>query len=268
VTAARPQASLHHERGPSAPDPGQPVAVIAHWSPDERLTRSVETLVAELDAAGYFCALVSTSASPRALVGRDCDLWRRVAVVRRPNIGYDFGSWASYLNARPEVRRAPLVLLVNDSLVGPFASLSPILESFAACPTDIWGLTSTTQDWPHLQSHFVGYKDGILEDPALRRFWERVRVQPSKRRLILNYEIGLSQLAYQEGFLLAAHFPWHWVTALGQNPTSLAWRRLIALGFPFVKRELVRTPPPEVVDAVDIPAVVRRTWGEDVHAWL
>jgi len=159
-------------------------------------------------------------------------------------------------------------MLANDSLLGPFETIRPFLDAFDSCPTDIWGVTGTTQDAAHLQSHMIGYREGVLGEPALRRFWDGVRVEPTKRDLILRYEIGLSRLAYAEGYVLAAHFPWNWSTSLGQNPTSAGWRRLILLGFPFVKRELVLRPPPEVPDAADVPHVVSQQWGENVLEWI
>lgn len=258
---------LRHEQGPAFEPAGPRIAVVVHWSDRPELSRSVQELLAQFTAADYRVVLVSAAECAEPLVfsrgGLDA-----VTVFRRPNIGYDFGSWASLLHAYPEVLQAPRVILANDSLVGPFDSLAPILQGFEECPTDIWGITGTTQDAAHLQSHMVGYKDGVLAEPVLRRFWNDVRVERSKRELIWRYEIGLSQLAYAEGYLLAAHFPWNWVTSLGGNPTSAGWRRLILRGFPFVKRELVLRPPPEVPDARDIPDVVMSTWGENVYDWV
>ena len=259
---------VRQEQGPAWPARPQAVAVVAHWSHDRHVSRSVEVLLQELMAAGYTCALVSTSAAPTRLTFREASLSRSVSVFRRPNIGYDFGSWASFLHTHPQIRTADRVLLANDSLLGPFGSLAPILQGFEDCPADIWGLTSTTQDWPHLQSHFVGYKDAALDTPAMRAFWRDVRIERSKRALILRYEIGLTRFAQKGRLLLAAHFPWYWVTAYGQNPTSAGWRRLLGYGFPFVKRELVLRPPPEVVDAGDVAAVVHNRWQENVHDWV
>lgn len=259
---------LHHEQGPSFDADTDRVAVVVHWSDVPPVSRSAQTLLKEFLIAGYRTVLVSTATCAQSLEFSDSELGAQVSVFRRPNTGYDFGSWAAFLHAFPAVRRAPRVLLANDSLVGPFESIQVILADFDRCPTDIWGITGTTQDTAHLQSHFVGYKDGVLAEPALRRFWDGVRVERSKRDLILRYEIGLSRLAFAEGYLLAAHFPWNWVTSLGQNPTSAGWRRLILQGFPFVKRELVLRPPPEVPDAADVPAVVRERWGQNVLEWV
>ena len=259
---------LVHESGPSVEASAQRVAVVAHWSDRPCLSRSVQTLLHEFVAAGFNCALVSSAPVAGPLQFDLPGLADQVTVLRRPNVGYDFGSWTSFLHAFPAVRSAPRVLLANDSLVGPFESPAGILADFDTCPTDVWGLIGTTQDAPHLQSHFVGYRDGVLSTPVLSRFWDDVRVEPRKRELIVRYEIGLSQLAMREGYVTVAHFPWQWTTTRGQNPTSLGWRRLIDRGFPFVKRELVLRPPPEVPDAADIERVVRQRWGQNVYEWV
>lgn len=266
VTRVSP--GLVRESGPPPDASADRMAVVAHWSDRPKLSRSVQTLLSELTEARFSCVLVSTSTADGRLLFSDPDLADSTTVLRRPNVGYDFGSWSTFLHAFPQVRHASRVLLVNDSLVGPFDSLGDILDSFDRCPTDIWGLVGTTQDAPHLQSHFVGYRNGVLASPVLTRFWEDVRVERTKRNLIRRYEIGLSKLAVEEGFVTVAHFPWHWFTARGQNPTSLGWRRLIDAGFPFVKRELVLRPPPEVLDATDIAAVVQHRWGQNVYEWV
>ncbi len=265
---ARVAPELRHESGPRVDVSAERIAVVAHWSDGQRLSRSVQTLLSELLDAGFSSALVSSSEAHGPLLFDQRGLAGEVTVLRRPNVGYDFGSWAAFLQAYPEVRHAPRVLLANDSLVGPFESLGAILAAFNRCPADIWGLVGTTQDAPHLQSHFVGYRDGVLASPVLAAFWDDIRVEPTKRQLVRRYEIGLSQLAAREGYVAVAHFPWHWVTSRGQNPTSLAWHRLIEVGFPFVKRELVLRPPPEVADAAQIERVVRERWGQNVYDWV
>ena len=264
VVRVAPQ--VRHEQG-AAFDPGSgQVAVVAHYSQSARLSRSVTELLAQLSDNGYTCALVSTSPVTGRLEFPD-GVPARVSVFRRPNVGYDFGSWAAFLHAFEPVRGAHRVLLANDSLVGPFDSIAPLLAGFESCGTDIWGVTGSTQDAPHLQSYMLGFSGGVLAEEPLLGFWNNIRVQPTKRRLIVAYEMGLSRLARKQGLTTSAHFPWRSVTTRGQNP-SLGWRRLILSGLPFVKRELVLRPPPEVPDVADVPRVVRDTWGQNVYEWV
>jgi lipopolysaccharide biosynthesis protein len=243
------------------------VAIVVHWSADGSVSRSVSQYVQQLTGLGYKVAVCSTSEAPAPLswrFGRPAD----VAVYRRPNIGIDFGTWGAMLSSFPRLRAADKVLLLNDSLVGPFASIDPIITSFEEATCDVWGLISSNQMSPHFQSHFVGYKQGVLTDAPLVHFWTNVRLQPTRDRLISRYERGLSRLALRVGYRLGVGFPWHWVVQARQNPTILGWRRLLQYGFPWVKRELVWKPYPHLTDAADVAEVVRQRFGEDVHAWL
>ena len=68
------------------------VAILAHWSDSVRLSRSVRTIVSTLVEAGYRVVLVSTAEEHDPLDWVD-DRPDSVTVIRRPNFGYDFGSW-------------------------------------------------------------------------------------------------------------------------------------------------------------------------------
>ncbi len=242
------------------------VAVVAHWSAVPTVSRSVEALVGELAAAGYDVIVSSAAECSGPLQWRD--LPPEVSVFRRPNLGYDFGSWAQILELLPRVRSAEVALLVNDSLVGPFRPLAPLLAQMEADSAPVWGLVSTTQDAPHLQSHFIAYKSGVLESRRLRRFWSDVRIENSKRRIVDRYEVGLARELRRGRIPYSSGFDWRRVVLSGGNPTSSGWRRLLLWGFPFIKRELVLHPPPEVADAGDIPAVVKSMFGQDVMEWV
>jgi lipopolysaccharide biosynthesis protein len=190
-----------------------------------------------------------------------------VTVVRRPNIGYDFGSWATALDRFPAIATSPHVLLLNDSLVGPFQPIGHLLERFHQSAADVWGMTDTTQFRHHLQSYCLGFKGGTLREPSLSRFWRAVRVESSREDVIWRYEIGLSQLLDREKFVSDAAIPYWRVVGEKQNPTILGWRRLLDEGFPFVKRQLLREPH-IAPDGPEVSAEVRRRFGVEVDDWL
>lgn len=243
------------------------VAVMVHWSADGTVSRSVSQTVAQLRGLGYLVAVCSTSEAPRALQwnhGKPDD----VAVYRRPNVGIDFGTWSAMLTAFPGLRGGARVLLLNDSLLGPFIDLAPVIDRFESSQADVWGLVNSNQMSQHFQSHFVGYRGGVLCDPPLAHFWSSVRLQPTKETMITRYERGLYPLLDRVGYRLGAGFRWQDVVANGRNPTIHGWRRLLEHGFPYVKRELVWKPHPQVTDAHDVAAVVRRKFGQDVHSWV
>lgn len=254
------------ERASPPPRTIERLAILAHWSPSAGVSRSAETLVNELVGSGYYVVMVSSAEVPEPL---DFRLVRgdNLVVLRKPNIGYDFGSWAVGLHWAARWLDAATVVLCNDSLVGPFRSLAPVLSRVDESGADLVGLTDNTQFRPHLQSYFVAYRRGILRDPALQIFWSRVRHHADKQQIIHAGELGLAALCATEGYAVEALFPASRVVGWSQNPTILGWQGLIDQGFPFVKREIVRHP--ELAPAGDrIPAVVRERFGVTIEEWL
>jgi lipopolysaccharide biosynthesis protein len=254
------------------PDPFGPawaperVAVLAHWSPTAQLSRSVDALVGALRAVDYDVVVVSACEEPGPLRwpgGRP----ERVLVLRKPNIGYDFGGWSVALELLPSITAAPWAILANDSLVGPFAPLDDVLAGFHGARADVWSLTDTTQFGHHLQSYFLGFRGGVLAEPALHRFWADVRIEPTKDDVIHRNEIGLSRLLRREGYVVQAAFPHSLVVGDGENPTIRGWRPLLERGFPFVKREILRDPSVAPGGSA-VREVVARTYATEVREWL
>ena len=241
-------------------------AVLAHWSPAGTVGRSATELMAALVRGGYRVVLVSATEGTANLV------WvverpPGVTVLRRPNIGYDFGSWATALDRFPAIAASSRVLLLNDSLVGPFQPIDHLLDRFDQSAADVWGLTDTTQFRHHLQSYCLGFKGGALRESSLSRFWRSIRVEGSREDVIWRYEIGLSQLLDRERFVTEAAIPYWRVVGEKQNPTILGWRRLLDEGFPFVKRQLLQQPH-IAPDGVQVGAEIRRRFGVEVDEWL
>jgi hypothetical protein len=242
------------------------VAILAHWARSARLSRSVTTIVSALVGAGYRVVLVSTCEDPAPLdwSGARPD---GVTVIRRPNLGYDFGSWATALDRYPRIAEADHVLLLNDSLAGPFAEIDHLLAKFHASRADAWAVTDTSQFGYHLQSYFLGFPGRSLRELPLRRFWRDVRVEPTKEDVIWQNEIGLSRLLRRERFSSDVAIPFQRVVSEGTNPTILGWKRLLDRGFPFVKRELVQWPQ-VAPDGDQVRSEMRRRFDVDVDEWV
>ena len=255
------------ELGDGAQVTGPRVAVLAHWSRHPRVTLSVETLVHELQAADYHVVVSSTCASPDALQWGDRVDPGRLVVIRRPNVGYDFGSWSIGLELAPAAATADRTILLNDSMAGPFTSLAPLLEAFDATPVDVWGLTDTQQFGSHLQSYFLGFRDGVLAERPLARFWAGIVHDDDKQQVILRNELGFSRLLRAEGFAHTPAFPHERLVGPGQNPVIKGWRRLLELGFPFVKREILRDPS-VAPGGRSVPDALRRRFGVEVADWV
>lgn len=252
---------------PGAMDPAAGrVAVLAHWSDRPAVSRSFRELTAAFVRRGYQVVVVSAATCDEPL-----DLgapgFEAVRVLRKPNVGYDFGSWSVGLDDVPWAAHAAHVILANDSLVGPFAPVDHLLDAFEATRADVWGLTETLQFTRHVQSFFVGYRGGALAEPPLARFWRSVRHHESKSDVIHHGELALGRLLQREGFAVDAACVARSVVTAGDNPTIAGWRRLLDRGIPFVKREIVRSPG-LAPGGDQIGVEIRRRYGVDIEEWV
>jgi lipopolysaccharide biosynthesis protein len=251
---------------PSAALAGR-VAVIAHWSGRAQVSRSVCTLVREFQSFGYVVVVSSACETPDDLVWDTSVCTDELVVIRKRNVGYDFGSWSVALRLIPEIAQSGRVIIANDSMTGPFVTLRPLLERFESTSADVWGLTDSQQFEPHLQSYLLGFRGGVLADRTLRAFWDGVRDLPDKQEVIFKYEIGLSRLLREEGYVQVPAFSQELFVQPGQNPVIVGWKRLLERGFPFLKREILRDPT-VAPDGETAPTVVSRLLGIDVAEWV
>jgi lipopolysaccharide biosynthesis protein len=156
---------------------------------------------------------------------------------------------------------------MNDSMAGPFAPLDRLLDKLHRSPADVWAMTDAEQRGRHLQSYCLGFKGGCLDEGPLRRFWQGVRVEASREDVILRYELGLSRLLRRSRFTTDVAVEGWRVADSDDNPTTIGWRRLLDLGFPFVKRQILREPGvcPDGAMVVD---ELRRRFGVEADEWL
>lgn len=241
-------------------------AVIAHFSAVPRVSRSVEEIVRQLTALGYICILVSTSPAVGTLTWPN-GLPGDTIVVRRTNEGYDFGSWAVGLAMFPEMRRLDLVILTNDSMAGPFAPIDGFVDAFENSPVEVWAITDSHQISHHLQSYFIGFRGGVLDDRPWRTFFGGIEDLDEKMDIVLRYEFGIMRTCRREAYSWNALYK---ASDLGvglQNPTLAGWRKLIALGYPFLKRTIVADPS-TAPDGDQVERIVRRRFGVELAQWL
>ena len=263
VEQALPDLGIEHEV--PMPDDATRAAVVAQFSTKSTMTRSLNELVRQLVDHGYHVVVVSAAPTP-ARLKFDRALSRRITVLRKQNIGYDFGSWAVGLAWEPRIASLDNVILTNDSLAGPFAPIDPLLSTFEASRADAFALTDNSQFGHHLQSFFLGFRGSVLAEAPLVRFWSQIRHEKRKEKIILRNEVGLSQMLRREGYSVDVAFPHASVVNHWQNPTIDGWGRLLDLGFPFVKGELLRRPE-RVSDGERIPEVLHRRFGIEIGDW-
>lgn len=241
------------------------VAVVAQWSVSSAMSRSLSVLINALFDRGFEVLLVSACTDPEPLALAE-PLRGNPAILRKPNIGYDFGSWACGFLHQPQIFNAERVLQVNDSLLGPFWSLDAIFDDFDRDLGDVWGLVRSRQVVPHLQSYFIGYNADVLQSKIFKKFWHDVTVHADKQEIINRYEIGLSRLLHGEGYAQAAFIEPQLLGHSTLNPMISAWLQVLREGVPFLKRELI-TRPHVGVQGDRIPELMQREFNIDISEW-
>ena len=198
----------------------------------------------QLKAYRSYCDIAFVSASPKL-----CDRPRLLdklqdacdVVLVRHNEGYDFGSWqAGILYCQRYLGTVSRLILANDSCYGPLYSLDNLFSRISASHADVIGLTDSTAISYHLQSYFVAYGRRILSSQVFWRFWEQIKIWPTKVDLVRACEVGWSDILIKAGFKLEALY----LEGEHGNVTHTHWRELLEEHeFPFIKTELLRVNP-------------------------
>jgi lipopolysaccharide biosynthesis protein len=165
--------------------------------------------------------------------------WLDGLLVRR-NIGYDFGSWRAGLTASPQIARASLLALANDSVYGPLDGFDAMLARVDASQADIVGVIESFERLHHLQSFLVFYKPAALHAPAFRQFWKIVSIG-GREDVIVQRELRFLFDMLLANIKVDVLFPSERGSTL--NPTLCRWRELLDAGFPFIKVQLLRENP-------------------------
>ncbi len=225
---------------------GRSVCVLMTWGPAPTLAEHTLILARGWAAAGFAVVLVVARDDP-ATFDTTQDLSFCEAVLLRANRGYDFGAWATAIRDLPELADAELLVIANDSVLGPLDGFAAMIDQARAHPAALVGAVRSVEQRPHLQSFLLFFKPAALRHPAFARFWRSVR-DGDRDWAIRRYELRLERHFARAGVTTGALFPLTMNTVSAANPTLGDWRVLLADGFPFVKLQLLRDAP----DGVDI----------------
>jgi lipopolysaccharide biosynthesis protein len=166
-------------------------------------------VIGQLEAlknAGFRITFVSNSRifSPENLP-RLVELCRQI--LWRRNVGYDFGAYKDGLTAIGSLDQVDRLLLMNDSVYGPFHDLSEMFDRIPS-RTDVWGITDSWQHHYHVQSYFVLFFKNALREPAFKRFWQRLPYVNWKRWIVIKGEIKLTQVLAREKLRINVFAPY------------------------------------------------------------
>lgn len=241
--------------------------IFVHFSPESELSREAQAYLKALHS--FFSRRIIISNSPISERSRRHLKEQGYEVFERENQGYDFYSWKVGLQQLgSELAQFDELVTANDScLLLKNADFTPIFGW--STQKKLWGLTKSYEFQEHLQSYFLGFKKEVFQSSAFQEFWQELVSLDSKKDIIMNYELGLSQKLKSAGFILESFFRIEDVNFgrklgillkslkqqpvaflkfkpkcyYGVNPSHELWEEMIQTGIPLVKRELLAKNP-------------------------
>jgi hypothetical protein len=220
-------------RAPSL-DQGAEVCIFVSYAPGSVMPEYSRFHARAWAEAGFHVIIVLNT----DLFGDDTrmdDLDFASGVLVRENRGYDFGAWASALQALPTVKTASLVALVNDSIYGPLNTFGQMLERAREVDCDVIGAVESLEFGRHFQSFLLLFRPRALHSDAFWDFWRKVRAG-GRLIAVYRYELRLLSALERAGLRCDALFR----SSDTRNPTLTKWRQLIDQGLPYVKVALLR----------------------------
>lgn len=164
-----------------------------------------------------------------------------------PNEGHDFGMWSRVCHVMPLNCGLKRLALINDSAL-ILKDLAPSFKSAQDHGARFWGMTLSHEVSTHLQSYFLVADDQETVKWMLTFFHTKdisQYVKADKRRIVFDYEVGLSRHMLQQTLLKGLYTPENLkgvtttlkndIRRLG-NPSWVHWDALLTLGFPLLKK--------------------------------
>jgi lipopolysaccharide biosynthesis protein len=263
-------------------------AVYAHFDRDGFVADYVLHQLRELVDAGFRITFVSNSPTfPEQNWARVSPFCRNA--MWRFNTGYDFGAYKDGIALIADLNDLDGLLLMNDSVYGPFWKLRDTLSSIDTSRTDFWGIADSWEYQHHIQTFFMIFFPTALRTSAFKTFWASLPYVNHKKWVIRNGEVKLSQVLESAGLRSGVLAP-YWAVAktmktrphemqkrnrlpseqsgferfrrrvLGDraiNPMQYFWDTLIVdYKCPFIKRDLIQSNPAHIPFTSQWPEII------------
>ena len=185
-----------------------PVALYACYNPTGTLTWSQRRMLEELAGAGFRTILCNST-----LQAMDSFAAEAISycsdLLFRTNSGRDFASWClTFFEYEAQIRQAEFVLFVNDSFLGPFASLEPIFSQYRQSSPDFFGLTESWDVKHHIQSSLFILSGKAVSSKYFSEFIYAYDFPDDKFKVIENGEIRLSSIFMNSGLSVEVVAPY------------------------------------------------------------
>lgn len=247
----------------------------AHYDSQGIVKPYVFEMIEQIKANDFDIVFVSTSKNLEKKSIAELSDKVQLLIIRE-EMSFDFGSWAiAFDYLKDSLHKTDNILLLNDSIYGPFFDLAPIFKRMKQ--NLVWSMTDNYEMTYHLQSYFLFISKNVFEDNRFQSFWRGFKFYKNKDNIILHYEIGISELFSQICPIQAA-FPYckmkeeflnypdgseyegnikNIMKIKNVNITHYLWDFIIEKqGFPFVKRELIKKNPISINNVRDFKTII------------
>ncbi len=226
-------------------------AVFAHYDKDNIIDEYVIYYVKALKALCEKVIFVSCSVLPdieKNKLNGIADF-----IISEKHNEYDFGSYKRgffYLKNNGLLDNIDELILANDSCYAPLFPLENVFIEMENRNIDFWGITKNRFGIvfagnknkvcirPHIQSYFLVFSTKVFNAGCFIEFFKGIKAEKTKDAVVINYEIGLSEMLTSHGFSSDVYIKDYY--RFNHVVLSL-WRQLITKSkSPFLKCSVIR----------------------------
>ena len=133
-------------------------------------------------------------------------------IYYRENTGLDAGGFKEALTkfiGWKKVLSFDELVLVNDSLFGPFSSMKDIFNAMEERNVDFWGLSGHSKyrkegvdSFPeHIQSFFITVRSSMLHSSQFKDYWESMPYYNTYNQVVKEYEMQFTHYFSKLGYI-------------------------------------------------------------------
>ena len=165
-------------------------------------------------------------------------------VIVRENIGYDFFSYSVGIQTVFSELPNAQITLMNSSFVVLDPSLlgeNYFIKHCHSLPTDFFGLTFSTEKFPHIQSFLMSFNHNVWSEGKFFDWWRDMTPENDREVVIDKYEVGLSRFMTEQRVLYTSAVYFEPTERIG-NPSHGVAKEILR-DFGLAKIEFYRDNP-------------------------
>lgn len=179
------------------------------YDKDKIIDSYIDYMLGELKTCIDYLVVVCNM--PEVIRGADILEKHADEIFFRENIGFDAGGFKTALCELvgwEKILQYEELLLINDSMFGPFCSMKDIFSRMDKKPVDFWGLTKhkefIRQDKEfiaeHIQTFFLCIRFRMLQSTSFREYWERLPYYKTFGEVVWGHETKFTSYFANMGY--------------------------------------------------------------------